>query len=282
MIWPTNLVTCALFNTLHSQHYSGMGTRGGISRERFFLYVFLGSFVWYFFPGYLFSALSYFNWVCWIVPDNIVVNQLFGSVSGLGMSMLTFDWAQITFIGSPLATPWWAQANIAASIAFFFWFVTPILYYTNTWYSKYLPISSDSSYDNTGAPYDVSRIVTPEGTFDYEKYKQYSPLFLSTTFALSYGLSFASITATIMHTFLYFRKQIWIQARRSLSEQPDIHARLMSRYPQVPEWWYAIIFVTMFVFGVVSVEVWHTQMPIWALVLALIIGGCLRLAFERL
>ena len=69
-----------------------------------------------------------------------------------------------------------------------------MLYYTNTWYSKYLPISSDSSYDNTGAAYNVSRIVTPEGTFDYEKYKNYSPLFLSTTFALSYGLSFASVT----------------------------------------------------------------------------------------
>lgn len=28
----------------------------------------------------------------------------------------------------------------------------------------------------------------------------------------------------------------------------------------------------MFVFGVISIEVWHTQMPVWAFVLALIIG----------
>ena len=27
-----------------------------------------------------------------------------------------------------------------------------------------------------------------------------------------------------------------------MNEQPDIHARLMSVYPQVPEWWYATIF----------------------------------------
>ena len=112
----------------------------------------------------------------------------------MGMNLITFDWSQISYIGSPLATPWWAQANIAASIAFFFWFLTPILYYTNTWFFKYLPISSDSSYDNTGAGYNVTRILTPEGTFDHEKYVNYSPLFLSTTFALSYGLSFASIT----------------------------------------------------------------------------------------
>ena len=35
----------------------------------------------------------------------------------------------------------------------------------------------------------------------------------------------------------------------------------------------------MFIFGVVSIEVWDTQMPVWALVLALIICTyCLRSA----
>ncbi|KAI0776985.1 OPT oligopeptide transporter [Trametes elegans] len=272
MIWPTNLVTCALFNTLHSQHYAGIGNRGGVSREWFFLYVFAGSFFWYFFPGYIFQALSYFNWVCWIAPNNIVVNQLFGYWNGLGMSLITFDWSQITYIGSPLASPWWASANVAAGFVFFFWVLSPVLYYTNTWYAKYMPMSTRTSYDNMGQQYDVKRILTPESTLDLRLYEQYSPLFLSMTFAMTYGLSFASITATIVHTALYFRKQIWVQSRRSLSEQPDVHARLMSKYPQVPEWWYSIIFVIMFIFGVVSIEVWNTQMPVWALVLALIIA----------
>ncbi|THH00783.1 hypothetical protein EW026_g1809 [Hermanssonia centrifuga] len=225
MIWPANLVTCALFNTLHSQQYAGIGNRGGISRERFFLYAFTGSFC-----------------------------------------------CQIAYIGSPLATPWWAEANIAAGMVFFFWIIAPALYYTNTWFAAYLPISSTHSFDNTGASYDVTRIIDGSTSFDLEKYKAYSPLFLSTTFALSYGLSFASITATLTHTFLYFRKQIWTQARLSMHEQPDIHARLMSKYAQVPEWWYGIIFVSMFIFGIVGIEAWPTQMPVWAFVLALIIS----------
>lgn len=29
------------------------------------------------------QALGYFNWVCWIVPNNVVVNQLFGYNTGL-------------------------------------------------------------------------------------------------------------------------------------------------------------------------------------------------------
>jgi len=272
MIWPANLVTCALFNTLHSQHYAGIGDRGGLSRERFFLYSFIGSFVWYWFPGYIFIALSYFSWVTWIRPDNTTIAALFGYQHGLGMSLITFDWSQIAYIGSPLATPWWAEANIFAGFVFFFWFLTPILYFTNTWYAKYMPISSRTSYDNTGGPYNVTQILNPDATINLDAYHAYSPLFISTTFAISYGLSFASITATLMHALLYFRKQIWTQARRSLGEQPDIHARLMSVYPPVPEWWYMCIFLSMFVLGIISIEVWHTQMPVWAFVLALAIS----------
>lgn len=55
-------------------------------------------------------ALSVFSWVCWIKPgvytlflsrnrtdrisDNIILNQLFGTHSGLGMGLLTFDWVR--------------------------------------------------------------------------------------------------------------------------------------------------------------------------------------------
>ena len=42
MIWPGDLVTAALFNTLHSQETSGTHSCGGISRGRFFTYVFVG------------------------------------------------------------------------------------------------------------------------------------------------------------------------------------------------------------------------------------------------
>ncbi|KAI6047012.1 OPT oligopeptide transporter protein-domain-containing protein [Pisolithus marmoratus] len=272
MIWPSTLVACALFNTLHSQQYAGAGQLGGLSRERFFLYAFLGAFVWYFFPGYLFQALSFFSWVTWIWPDNAAIAQLFGYVHGMGMSVITFDWAQIAYIGSPLATPWWAAANVLTGFVIFYWIVTPILYFTNTWDSLYMPIQSRQVYDNTAQPYNVSRVLTDENVFDQAAYDTYSPLFMSYAFSTFQFLSFAAITATLTHTFLYFRKQIVKQARRSLAEQPDIHARLMSLYPQVPDWWYLALFMVMFVFGVISFEVWPTHLPVWAFVVALLIA----------
>lgn len=272
MIWPNTLVSCALFNTLHSQSYAGIGQHQGLSRERYFCYAFIGAIIWYFFPGYLFQALSYFTWACWIAPSNPKVNQLFGYHSGLGFSLLTFDWNQIAFIGSPLATPWWAEANVMIGFLFFYWFLTPILYYTNAWSSQYMPISGIGAYDNTGKEYNLSRILTQDSTMNMTAYQEYSPLFLPTTFAMSYGLSFLSITATITHAVIYFWKPIQIQFKRSLREQPDIHAQLMSNYSQVPEWYYACIFIFTFAFACVCVQVWDTGLPIWALIIALLIA----------
>ncbi|KAA1477025.1 small oligopeptide transporter [Dentipellis sp. KUC8613] len=274
MIWPSTLVQCALFNTLHSQNYSGTGLRESMSRERFFLLAFIGSTVWYIVPGYLFQALSVFTWACWIAPKNVIVNQLFGYRSGMGFSLLTFDWNQIAYVGSPLATPWWAEANVFASFVFFYWFLTPLLYasYTNTWYGAYMPISSRNAFDNTGKSYDLGRVLNADATLNSTAYQEYSPLFLSTTFAVSYGLSFASMTATIVHSLIYFWKPIKLHFGRSLREQPDVHAQLMSRYPQVSEWWYACIFAVTFTFAGLCIKLWPTSMTIWALLVALLIA----------
>ena len=103
-IWPANLVVCALFNTLTAQTYACIGNRGSMSRERFFFYGFAASTIWYLFPGYLFQALSYFSWVCWIAPGNVPVNQMFGYVHGMGMSLITFDWAQVKLSVSILSS----------------------------------------------------------------------------------------------------------------------------------------------------------------------------------
>jgi OPT family oligopeptide transporter len=168
---------------------------------------------------------------------------------------------------------------VAFGFVLFYWILAPALHFSNVWYGKFMPISTRTAYDNTGLEYDVTKILDENNRFNEAAYKAYSPLFLSTVFAIAYGTSFASITATLMHAFLYFRKQIWNQARRSLKEQPDIHARLMARYPEVPEWWYMIIFITMFVFGAVAIEVYHTGMPMWALVLSLVIGVWRRYSY---
>ena len=98
MIFPFNLVNTSLFYTLHDRTPTDPSKTHGwkISRYRFFCYVFLGSFVWYWFPGWIAQFLSVFAWVTWIKPNNVVINQLFGGVTGLSLIPMTFDWTYIS------------------------------------------------------------------------------------------------------------------------------------------------------------------------------------------
>ena len=199
-----------------------------------------------------------------------MVNQLFGGTTGLSILPITFDWTQISgFVGSPLIPPWFAIANTLIGVVIFYIFGASVLHYSGAWSSKFLPMSDSATYDNTGAFYNVTRILTPEFTLDLAAYKAYSPLFLSTTFALSYGLSFASVASLIVYTYLSHGRQIWNQFRNSTNEQPDVHMKLMSKYREAPTWWYMSLFGLMIGLSLVTVLAFPTNLQWWAFALAL-------------
>lgn len=249
MIWPSNLVVCTLLNTLHAEDDAYSPT---ISRYKFFTIATCAAFFYYFLPGFLFQALSLFSYVCWIAPDNVVINQLFGVHSGLGMGILSFDWSMISFIGSPLMIPWWAQVHTAAGFVIFFWvnkyfsknkflyflitrlqILAPILYYTNSWNLAQFPMASNIPYDIMGHPYNISRIVTSEHTLNANAYAQYSPLYLPATYTIAYLITFALSTCVLTHTVLYYGKSVLNNIKNVESaEEDDVHARLMRRYPE--------------------------------------------------
>ncbi len=275
MIWPFDLVNTSLFYALHDHSKTDPSKTHGwaISRYRYFFYVFLGSFIWYWFPGYIFQALSVFAFATFIRPNNVVINQLFGGWTGLSLIPITFDWTQVTgYIFSPLVAPWFAIANTLIGMVIFFWITTLGLHYTNHWYGEYLPISDSNSYDNTGLPYNVSRILTPEYTLDLAAYQSYSPLFLSTTFGLTYGLSFASIAAVIVHTALFHSREIYARIKSAKADEEDIHTRMMRKYPEAPGWWYMVILIVMIGMSLATALAYQTHLSWWAFFVALIIS----------
>lgn len=109
MIWPGNLVGVTLMHAMYGQNEKKDPTimGGSIPRYRWFAYITLGSFLYYFIPGFFAQFLSSFAIVTWMAPNNPVVNQLFGYSTGLSLLPITFDWAQITgYVGSPMVPPW--------------------------------------------------------------------------------------------------------------------------------------------------------------------------------
>lgn len=157
------------------------------------------------------------------------------------------------------------------SFLFWFWLIVPIMYFTNTWYSAYFPTTTFQTYTNTGAPYDIMQVVT-DGLFDVEKYRNYSPVFLPISFVMNYCLGFAALTAVVTHTYLWYGRDIMRQLRTSVKDEKDIHSRLMSRYLDIPHWWFGIVFVVSFVLGSVTISVYDTGMPFWAYILTILLS----------
>ena len=211
-----------------------------MGRYRWFLIVGCGGFVWYWFPGWIFKGLSYFTWVCWLAPHNVTVNKLFGGMTGYGLMPTSFDWTVYSgYLQSPLIPPFHAIANVLVGIVVFFICISMGIHFTGTWYADYFPVQSSESYDNTGAIYNVSRILDGNFHFNETAYKEYSPLFLPTQFALSYGLSFAAVTAVVVHVVLYHGHEIWRQFKLARNQEDDVHMRLMKKYRDAEDWWYA-------------------------------------------
>ncbi|TDZ53167.1 Glutathione transporter 1 [Colletotrichum trifolii] len=220
MIWPGTLMSAAMFGTLHKEE-NRIADGWRISRWKFFYFVWFGAFAFYFLPGLLMPCLSYFNVLTWFAPKNVVVANLFGVVSGLGLFPLTFDWAQITYIGSPLLVPFWAAMNVIGGLVIVMWFAAPIAYYANLFYSSYMPILSSSVFDNTGKVYDVSKILTSDFLFDRDAYSKYSRVFLPITYVLSYSVQFAALAALLTHTACWHGREIVQTWKTALKEARD-------------------------------------------------------------
>ncbi|KAJ5225195.1 hypothetical protein N7468_006420 [Penicillium chermesinum] len=275
MIWPTQFANTTLFYALHDKSPSNpLETNGwSISRYRYFMYVMIGAFCWYWLPGVVWQSLSVFAFITWIKPNNVVLNQLFGGYTGLSLIPITFDWTYVSaYLLDPLLTPAHAIFNTMIGLVVFVLITTIGIAYTGALYSEYLPINTSTTFDNTQQAYEVRNILGPNFSFDEKKYKAYSPMFLAPTFALNYGLSFAALTAVLVHVVLYHRTEIWRRFREARNQESDIHLMMMKKYREAPEWWYGALFIGAIALGLGGVLGYDTNMPWWAFFVSLIIA----------
>lgn len=167
--------------------------------------VLTSSFAYYIVPNYLFPSITALSFVCWIWKDSVTAQQIGSGLKGLGIGSFALDWATTAaFMGSPLAAPGFAIINIMVGFFIVLYIMIPIAYWTNAFEAKRFPIYSAHVFDISGARYNVSRILN-ETTFEFihQGYDSYSRIYLSVLFAFAYGLSFATLAATVSHVALF-------------------------------------------------------------------------------
>ncbi|CAI7630708.1 unnamed protein product [Penicillium glandicola] len=256
LIWPGVLGVTALTTTLHHVNQERVQVRYNtwkMSRYAFFTIAFCISFCWYWLPDFIFPALSYFSFPCWIKPKNKVVNQIFGMSSGMGLLPITFDWSQVSYVGSPLLIPSWAVLNVFISLV-------------------------SQVFDNTGNTYKVKRIVNAASGYklDLEKYLAYSPVYMPVTYALNmFGLSFATLSALVVWVILERRHVIADAAKRmprlvleSLPGRSREYSEDERGDPDVPLWWYLVACILALFMAMFAVEWWNAELRWYGVLLA--------------
>ncbi|KAJ7953135.1 putative Oligopeptide transporter [Quillaja saponaria] len=273
MWWPHNLVQVSLFRALHEKQER---TKGGLTRNQFFLIAFICGFGYYVFPGYLFPMLTSMSWICWIFPTSVLAQQLGSGLRGLGLGALGFDWSSISaYLGSPLASPWFATANIAAGFALFMYVIIPVAYWLNLYEARNFPIFSDGLFLSNGQKYNISAIIDPNFHLDMEAYEHEGPLYLSTMFSLSYGIGFACLAATFVHVFLFHGRDILQLSKSAFQEKNmDIHTKLMRKYKQVPGWWFICMLLVNIAGTIFACQYFNEQLqlPWWGVLLACVVA----------
>ncbi|CZT50608.1 related to sexual differentiation process protein isp4 [Rhynchosporium secalis] len=274
-VWPASLVTIALNSTFHTEKNEPVVSPFfkkifTMSRLKFFAWTFAAMFVWFWFPDYIFTALSAFSWITWIAPNNVNLTTITGFNTGLGLNPFpTFDWNVLLFDAQdPFMVPFFSTLNKFLGM-FIFMFVILGLYYTNTYNTSYLPINTNRVWDRFGERYNVSRAIDARGIFDPTKYEAYSPAYLGAGNLVIYLAFFGIYAAAISYAYLYHGHEIkmgfqnlYKSIRRQKSdnqeEYVDIHNKLMSKYPEVSEWWYFATLVTAIAVACAGIAGWET------------------------
>ncbi|KAI8822241.1 OPT oligopeptide transporter protein-domain-containing protein [Fimicolochytrium jonesii] len=276
MIWPTTLANTALFYTLHERRSMNpkQANGWGWSRYKWFMVLASLTFVWHWVPLAFFTALSNLGaFPTWIAPKNVLVNKIFGSSTGLGLIPITLDWTMISgYLTSPLTFPWHAIANTMLGVGIFYVIFATAANFSGLWYGHYMSISDSSSWDRFGEEYDVTKVLTSSFQFDIAAYKAYSPMILSTTFALGYGLSFANVACVLTNTWLFYGKEIMTRFKEARDQEDDIHMKLMKRYKDAADWWFLVLFLVTFGASLFTVMYWDTQLDWWGLSLSLLMA----------
>ncbi|KAK3022785.1 hypothetical protein RJ639_046887 [Escallonia herrerae] len=270
MWWPSNLVQVSLFRALHETEKR---PKGATTRTQFFLLVLASSFSYYIFPGFIFKMLTSFSWICWLAPKSILVQQLGSGFQGLGIGAIGFDWATISsYLGSPLASPWFATANVAVGFCLVMYVMTPLSYWFNVYNAKNFPIYSNQLFTFNGSVYNTSAIIDTNFKLDKGAYAEAGQLHISTFFAMTYGIGFATLSATVVHVLLFHGRDMWAQSKRAFEEnkKPDVHTRLMVVYKKVPMWWFWVILVVNIAVIIFACEYYNDslQLPWWGVLLA--------------
>ncbi|KAI9361229.1 OPT oligopeptide transporter protein-domain-containing protein [Zopfochytrium polystomum] len=305
MLWPGNLSTIALLNSLHEQNQTS--TDGNLKLSRFaFFWIAAGIiFVYEWFPLIIMPVLPAVAILCYVAPklsNNSaepssytakVMRGLGSPASGLGLLSFAFDWS-IIGTQAPITTPLWALLNQFLGMWFMLWLVVPLVWVNNAFgkdfdigtnpydgpngtgsFSLGLALNTAGLFDNNGT-YVVSRSLVDKTTLTLKEdlYESLKPMRISAYFAVEYLASFIVFASALVHVGLWYGADIWRRFRTAMRDldTTDVHAKMMDVYPDVPDLWYIILLAINLLVAIAVCQWGGFDLPWWGVILGLLLA----------
>ncbi|KAH8083293.1 OPT oligopeptide transporter [Cristinia sonorae] len=267
--YPTYI---SIVTLLQSLHFGGVLNH---KRRKFFWIAFAAIFFWEWIPQYPFPLLTAISIIC--LADNgrhEFVRNLFGAGSsneGIGLLSFSTSWTLITQ-GNPLVWPLRTQINsfIGLGIGYI---VLTLAYYMNSFNARDLVFMSTSLFGTNGSTYDQSAILTPNNELDPTKLQQVGLPRYTATYVVSQMCYNFSLGAALVHVLLWHWEDLkqafgGLRFLRGDDTIDDPHYQLMRKYPEVPQWWYLVLFLVSLGVGIgCSYTTGEALLPWWSVVL---------------
>ena len=131
---------------------------------------------------------------------------------------------------------------------------------------NFAPMSS-GTWDNTGADYNISAILTPQFTLNQTAMNEYSKPYWSPAYAMYFFCGFAATTGALLYAALWYGKSSYeafteaFQNRRS--DYDDPYLQLMSGFKRVPHWWYMALLAICSALAIATIYMLETSLPWW-------------------
>ncbi|KAF5012261.1 hypothetical protein FDECE_1642 [Fusarium decemcellulare] len=277
-VWHVDAVywsTLPVVKTLQGLHWQEIKSSKPL---RYFWYSFTGMAIYEFFPAYIFPWLNSVSIPCLAAMKATgakaeTLTNVFGGATnneGLGLFSLSFDWQYITSFQTSL--PLVLQAHMA--IGYFFCFIVmTAIYYGNALDSKLLPFMSTRLLQANGTAYPVTEVFDG-GVLNKTALAEHGLPRLTGTFAFAMFMANAAIGALVVHTILFWGKDI-VKAYKSARQgkyDDRHHDHMTKHYKEAPWWWYISILIGSFVLGLIVVIKENITLPVWAYIVSLLVG----------
>jgi len=271
-VYPQLMPTVQLFEALHRGKAAVMQKK----RLRFFWLLFIGIFVWEWFPEYIAPTLTGISIFCLANQKSAWFTRIFGGAAGnegLGAFSLCLDWAYVGAGGgsigalfTPLATQLSLYVGCAVCMIAFC-----ACYAMNVWNTQNFPFLTQLLYYENGTPYDQLSILNDDFTLNLQKLEQQGLPWYAASQLLYKVSRTIYIGAAVTHFLLWHSQTVFdIIMKSRKTECDDPHYQKMKVYKEISNWWYLALFIATLAMAFGTTYGAKSGLPWWGLILALI------------